>query len=106
MVFLEEGADLVVFVTAPLETRRRRTRRDRGWPEGELERRERHQRPASEAEASVDVVIDNSGSSTEIVRLAQELWRDRVAPRLTPGDGPTPGGKSNRIGEEGALGVR
>ncbi len=80
--FFGEGADLIVFVDAPLEERRRRTIEDRGWDPDELARREGRQRPVADGRASADVVIDNDGDPGRVTERAAEIWRERIAPKL------------------------
>ncbi|HBE88997.1 MAG TPA: dephospho-CoA kinase, partial [Elusimicrobia bacterium] len=58
---LERHLHLTICVTAPGEVRRKRCA-DRGWPQGELEARERAQLPAGEKEDRADIRLDNSGS--------------------------------------------
>ncbi|KKM15009.1 hypothetical protein LCGC14_1700400, partial [marine sediment metagenome] len=48
---LDAVCDLVVFVDAPLEQRRRRVAAARGWSSGELARRESLQKPAASVAA-------------------------------------------------------
>jgi dephospho-CoA kinase len=72
--------DAVLFVAARDEVRRERCRR-RGWAEGELERRERHQ-PALAAKAALARwTIDNSGSLDEtrrqLIEVLQSAARER-----------------------------
>lgn len=85
-VFLEERADLVVLVTAELETRRQRAKQNRGWKPSELERREALQRSLAEARASAHVEMENAGSREDLVVTVEQLWRERILPALCPED--------------------
>ncbi len=58
---LRSECDLVVFVEVDARERERRVRADRGWDEGELERRERHQTALATKRERADIVINNSG---------------------------------------------
>jgi dephospho-CoA kinase len=75
-LLLEAGmgnrADVRVFVEAPLEIRRERARR-RGWPDGELERRERLQMPLDKKRAACEYVVDNGGSEAETEARVKEI---------------------------------
>ncbi|HEB53524.1 MAG TPA: dephospho-CoA kinase [bacterium] len=65
---LAADCDTIVFVAADDEVRERRARA-RGWPPGELQRRERHQLPLHEKRARSQHVIDN-GSDLARTRAA------------------------------------
>lgn len=72
-LLLETGlidvCDEVVFVAAERDQRRLRAAA-RGWPAGELERREASQRPLDEKRAAATQVIDNSG---DLAATAQQV---------------------------------
>ena len=59
----QQQCDHVVFVEANQSVRQQRAKR-RGWPEGELERRESRQLSVEEKKLRADVVIDNSESKS------------------------------------------
>ena len=65
-VMLESGwrdaCDAVVYVDVPLEVRRERVQRTRGWSAEELASREASQWPLDVKRAAADVSIDNSDS--------------------------------------------
>ena len=65
---LRDECDALVFVNASLDVRRERVKRARGWPAGELERRESHQMPVEEKRRLADFVIDNSQEESETLR--------------------------------------
>ncbi len=50
-----------IFVDAPIEERRARVERDRGWARGELDRREIFQKAAEEKRAAAEYTIANVG---------------------------------------------
>ena len=80
----DRRVDFVVFVDAPLETRRRRAQ-ERGWPDGELERREARQIPTSVKRARADYILDSDSDDSQIPRkVADVLARVRrscISPR-------------------------
>lgn len=70
-----------LFVEASPETRARRAR-ERGWAEGEIERREARQVPLEEKRAAATYVIDNDGDLARTEEQVDRFWRERLAPRL------------------------
>ena len=66
--------DRIVFVHTDLKIRKQRAA-SRGWSEGELERREKHQLALSEKRARASNVIENSGSADETREQVQSLWK-------------------------------
>lgn len=81
---LEPGAkrrwDLTLFVAASDEARRRRAA-TRGWPAGELERREARQTPLPDAKRRADVVVENDGDVAETESHVERIWTQFVEPR-------------------------
>ena len=73
---LVEACDALVFVDAPPEVRDARARESRGWPTGEVARRERAQLPTAEKRARADYVIDNTGDQTDLERAVQGVLED------------------------------
>ena len=65
--------DRVVFVHAPRAARVRRTAA-RGWPSGELARRERFQLPPADKKKQADFVIVNAGSKSETTSQARKIF--------------------------------
>jgi dephospho-CoA kinase len=63
---LVEHCDLLVFVDVDSAERERRARETRGWPSGELARREAAQLPLSRKKARADHVIPNDGTLAEL----------------------------------------
>jgi len=76
-VLLEAGwqryCTMVVFVDAPREERLARLARFRGWSEAELTERERAQLSLADKKARADLVIDNSGSLSDLSRQVDDL---------------------------------
>ncbi len=79
-IMLETGWDRVchwlVFVEAPLELRRERLARQRGWKTEDLERRERVQLPLEEKRRRADFVITNAGTPAELEQQVQDLLKE------------------------------
>lgn len=65
--------DRIVFVHADLKIREKRANL-RGWPEGELQRRERQQLPLEQKRKLASDEIDNSGSADQTREQVQSLW--------------------------------
>jgi dephospho-CoA kinase len=70
---LERLCDVVVFVEAPAQERRRRLREARGWPARELARRERCQLPVKEKRARAGRVLSNGGSREALTAEVKKL---------------------------------
>jgi dephospho-CoA kinase len=73
--------DVLVFVDAPADERDARAQRNRGWPSGEVARREALQLPLSEKRARADVVLANGGTAAELERAATRLRAELLADR-------------------------
>jgi len=63
---LDRECDAIIFVDAPIELRRERVRRDRGWADGELDRREESQLPLDAKRGRADHVIRNDASLVDL----------------------------------------
>jgi dephospho-CoA kinase len=74
--------DVLVFVEASPEARRARLR-ERGWPAGEMERREERQTPLSVKREMASLILDNSGTResarAEVECVLRELGGSRGA---------------------------
>jgi len=70
---LEHLCDVVVFVEAPPEERRRRVREGRGWSARELARRERRQLPLKEKRARAGYVLPNGGGRKALAPEVEKL---------------------------------
>ncbi|MEZ5976913.1 MAG: dephospho-CoA kinase [Planctomycetota bacterium] len=81
---LARACDVLVHVDAPLVEREARAQRDRGWPPGEVARRERTQIAQDEKRSRADVVLANDGDLSDLREAARRLRRrllDRPARR-------------------------
>ncbi len=70
----DKFCDRIVFVDAPLEVRLQRARK-RGWPDGELERREARQWSVDRKRSRATDVIDNSNSKQSTYQEIVEVWQ-------------------------------
>lgn len=77
----DSACDLVVMVDTPDEKRAQNAAR-RGWPAGELDRREEAQMPLATKRHRADVILDNSGALVEMREQIQIFWREVVGPQL------------------------
>jgi dephospho-CoA kinase len=67
--------DALVFVDARLAERDERARASRGWPSGEVARREALQLPLAEKRRRAQFVIENHGSIADLERAAREVLK-------------------------------
>jgi dephospho-CoA kinase len=81
-LLIEAGWDTecnaIVFVDTPIELRRKRVHRSRGWSADELQRREATQMPLVEKQNRADLVIDNSGSVQAASRQLDDWLKTRT----------------------------
>lgn len=70
---LDALCDTVVFVDTPIEIRRERAQRERGWDAGELDRREKNQQSTEHKKARADSMIRNLGSIEPLRAQTREL---------------------------------
>lgn len=70
----DKHCDYVIFVDADLAVRQQRAKL-RGWPDGELAKRESRQLSVEEKRLRADVVIDNSGSKESTAMQLAEFCR-------------------------------
>jgi dephospho-CoA kinase len=75
--------DLVLVVEAPAEVRTERLARDRGMSADEARSRMAAQASDAERRAVADVVLVNDGSPDELRARVDQIWRERVEPRLS-----------------------
>ncbi len=75
------ACDELVFVGASIETREARARA-RGWPQGEVARREASQRPLDEKRRAATFAIDNDGDIAATEAAVDRFWRERVEPAI------------------------
>ena len=78
---LHERCDAVVFVDAPAEVRAARVRDDRGWPAGELGRRENLQLPLDNKRAMADYVVVNTADAEPIRSHVRDILSRILAKR-------------------------
>ena len=69
---LVKQCDALVFVDADLPARDRRASHARGWPPGEVARREATQLELDEKRKRADVVVPNNGSPEELARAVED----------------------------------
>lgn len=77
----DTACDTILMVDCHDQQRLGHARR-RGWPDGELDRREAAQMPLATKRHRADVVIDNSGLLEETRRQVHIFWREVVVPHL------------------------
>jgi dephospho-CoA kinase len=77
----QEQFDLIVAVTAPVETRYERVRERSGWSRAEFDGREAAQMPLREKAERADFVIENAGSERDLAAAIQAVYRRIVAAR-------------------------
>ncbi|MCB9856552.1 MAG: dephospho-CoA kinase [Phycisphaerales bacterium] len=70
---LDLTCDVVVFVDADIEIRRERSEKHRGWPPGELERREKSQHPLDMKRARADYVCQNNSSLSDLQQQVERI---------------------------------
>lgn len=73
---LLDECDVLVFVAADERIREERAHRNRGWPRGELGRREACQAPLAQKRARSDHVIENDGDLDQLTAAVQRLSVD------------------------------
>jgi dephospho-CoA kinase len=85
---LDRECDVVVFVESSRATRQERVRRDRGWSEGELPKREDSQMPLDEKRSRADYVVTNDGDLSELRRQVQDVLKQVLAAESRTTTGP------------------
>jgi len=68
-----------IFIDTPFHVRDRRAREERGWSTGELERREKFQKPTEYKRTVADYMIENTGSLEPVRSRVRELFHEIVA---------------------------
>ncbi|MEM6757087.1 MAG: dephospho-CoA kinase [Planctomycetota bacterium] len=82
---LADRCDALVFVDAPAERREARVMAHRGWPAGELRRRERRQASLDTKRASADYLICNDADQAGLVPQVRD-----VLSQVLSNDSPDP----------------
>ncbi|HHT9153690.1 MAG TPA: dephospho-CoA kinase [Candidatus Hypogeohydataceae bacterium YC40] len=70
---LDEVCDLLVFVETGQELKEERARL-RGWPRGEVQKREGFQSPESQKRKKAHFVVNNDSSKEETFRQLKDFW--------------------------------
>ncbi|NQT87733.1 dephospho-CoA kinase [bacterium] len=74
---LDDLCDLLVFIDCPTSVRLARVR-ERGWDEGELERRESHQHPLQTKREVAHRILDGSAPPETTFQQVQQLWQETL----------------------------
>lgn len=74
---LDEVCDLLVFVEAGRAVKEERARL-RGWPRGEVQRREGFQSPEPQKKKRAHFVVNNNSSKEETFRQLKDFWQKFV----------------------------
>ncbi|MHC4840916.1 MAG: dephospho-CoA kinase [Planctomycetota bacterium] len=82
-LLLESGAyndtfTLLLFVNSSESSRENRAQGTRGWPKGELARRQAHQMSLETKRAKADIVVDNNGTLEELDRQVAAIWEKHI----------------------------
>ena len=75
---IDELCDHVITVTADLEVRRHRALTKRGWPPGELKKRESYFMPLEEKIERSDFIIENNGKYEDLQQRTEEVFKEIV----------------------------
>ena len=73
---LAELCDITVFVSCDQERRTSRATAERGWPPGEVERRERYQRSLNEKQRCAGYVLHNCGTRRALLAQVRRLYAE------------------------------
>jgi dephospho-CoA kinase len=80
---LNAHCDAVIFVESPLELRNKRVMENRGWADGELEKREILQMPLDKKRQASDYVVVNTADADDLRRQVREVL-SRILSGATP----------------------
>ncbi|MDZ7815546.1 MAG: dephospho-CoA kinase [Planctomycetota bacterium] len=75
---IDELCDYIITVTANLEVRRHRALTKRGWPPGEIKKRESYFIPLEEKIERSDFIIENNGNYEDLQKRTEEVFREIV----------------------------
>lgn len=70
---LKAHCDVVIFVEGPLAVRNARVMENRGWADGELEKRENLQMPLDKKRAASDYIVANTADAEDVRRQVREV---------------------------------
>lgn len=70
---LDKQCDVLIYVDAPLDVRRERVARTRGWDAAELQRREDRQTSLDTKRAAADYVISTAGDPDTVARSVADV---------------------------------
>lgn len=73
---LAAHCDILVFVDSPLEERDTRAQERRGWPAGEVSRREATQLPLTNKRARADFVVHNHGTLDQLAASVAKILEE------------------------------
>ncbi|MBX3394138.1 MAG: dephospho-CoA kinase [Phycisphaerae bacterium] len=76
---LDLECDAVVFVDADDEVRRQRSEKLRGWPEGEMVRREKSQQPLDMKRARADYTCKNNSNLADLRKQVEQVISQIIA---------------------------
>ncbi|MCF6227394.1 MAG: dephospho-CoA kinase [Planctomycetes bacterium] len=82
-LLLESGAyndifTVLLFIDSNESSRENRAQGSRGWPKGEVARRQAHQMSLETKRAQADVIVDNSGTMEELDRQVAAIWNEYI----------------------------
>jgi dephospho-CoA kinase len=83
-----DSCDRLVFIDTPADLRAERVIRDRGWPQGELQKREQAQWPVDRKRQAADYVIDNSGDIHSAAANLSQVLNSVLKPQNPSNSGP------------------
>jgi len=77
---LADVCDLLIYIDTPRARRLEQSKRQRGWADDELARRDALQMPADQKRRLAQCVVHNDGSLDELFEQAQAIWAREIAP--------------------------
>jgi dephospho-CoA kinase len=83
-VDLDLICDAVIFIDAALSARQERSEKSRGWPPGELARREKTQQPLDTKRARADYTVDNNSTLASLRRQVESVFQRIVSEAGAP----------------------
>ncbi|MEE9312272.1 MAG: dephospho-CoA kinase [Planctomycetota bacterium] len=82
-LLLESGAyndifTVLLFIDSKESSRENRAQGSRGWPKGEVARRQAHQMSLETKRAKADVIVDNNGTLENLNRQVAAIWNKYI----------------------------